>query len=168
MADIQGTSVHYFIYMCIVQASSVSRPPYNIHGPPGFHGFISKRNELFCNTCWQIYHGVSGLPFAWILRHFSGDICYLLTFPWSFSEMFFLRNQQNMICIFGGWPPNYLIPPEAFWTSMLHCFWPAVQFLLKDQLDRDGEMFVVLLFDICNVYDIVAHDYLYSEYWGRV
>ena len=73
-----------------------------------------------------------------------------------------------MIWIFGGWPQNYLITPEAFWTSMLHCFWPAVQFLLKDQLDRDGEMSVVLLFDICNVYDIVAHDYLYSEYWGRV
>ena len=47
MADIQGTSLHYFIYMCIVQASSVSRPPYNIHGPPGFYGFISERNKFF-------------------------------------------------------------------------------------------------------------------------
>ena len=31
-----------------------------------------------------------------------------------------------------------------------------------------GEMFVVLIFDICNVYEIIAYDWLYSWYWGRV
>ena len=29
-------------------------------------------------------------------------------------------------------------------------------------------MSVVLIFDIYNVYEIVAYDWLYSQYWGRV
>ena len=31
-------------------------------------------------------------------------------------------------------------------------------------LDRAGEMSVVLIFDICNIYEIVAYDWLYSQY----
>ena len=27
---------------------------------------------------------------------------------------------------------------------------------------------VVLIFDICNAYEIFASDFLYSQYWGRV
>ena len=27
---------------------------------------------------------------------------------------------------FRGWPQNYLTTPEAFWTSMLHCFRPDI------------------------------------------
>ena len=34
--------------------------------------------------------------------------------------------------------------------------------MYKDLLDRAGEMSVVLIFDICNVYEIVAYDWLYS------
>ena len=29
-------------------------------------------------------------------------------------------------------------------------------------------MSVVLIFDICNAYEIVAYDWLYSQYWGRL
>ena len=43
----------------------------------------------------------------------------------------------------------------------------------QDLLDRAGEMFVVLVFDICNIYEIVAfdwlyYDWLYWQYWGQV
>ena len=86
--------------------------------------------------------------------------------------MFFLRNHQYIICNFGGWPKNYLTMSEAVWTSMLHCLRSAVQFsreicswttqgpqrLLKDLLN------VALIFDICNVYEIVTYDWLYSQY----
>ena len=34
--------------------------------------------------------------------------------------------------------------------------------LLKDLLDRAGDMSVVLIFDIRNVYEIAAYDWLYS------
>ena len=40
--------------------------------------------------------------------------------------------------------------------------------LLKDLLDSAGEISVVLIFDICNVCEIVAYNWLYSQYWGRV
>ena len=40
--------------------------------------------------------------------------------------------------------------------------------LLKDLLNRAGELPVVLIFDNCNLYEIVAYDWLYSQYWGRV
>ena len=39
--------------------------------------------------------------------------------------------------------------------------------LLKDLVDRAGEM-SVLIFDICNVYEIVAYDWLYLQYCDRV
>ena len=29
-------------------------------------------------------------------------------------------------------------------------------------------MFMVFIFDICNVYEIAASDWLYSQCWGRV
>ena len=38
----------------------------------------------------------------------------------------------------------------------------------KDLLDRAGEMPVFLIFNISNVYEIVAYDWLYSQGWGRV
>ena len=40
--------------------------------------------------------------------------------------------------------------------------------LLKDLLNHAGEISVVLIFDISNVYEIVAYDWLYLKYWGRV
>ena len=40
--------------------------------------------------------------------------------------------------------------------------------LLKDLLDHPGEISVVLIFDICNVYEIFAYDWLYSQYLGLV
>ena len=39
--------------------------------------------------------------------------------------------------------------------------------MYKDLLDRAGEMSVVLIFDICNVYEIFPFDWLYSRYWGQ-
>ena len=40
--------------------------------------------------------------------------------------------------------------------------------LLKDLLNRASAISVVLIFDISNVYEIVAYDWLYLQYWGRV
>ena len=40
--------------------------------------------------------------------------------------------------------------------------------LLKDLLNHAGELPVVLIFDICNVYEIVVINWLYSQYWGWV
>ena len=40
--------------------------------------------------------------------------------------------------------------------------------LLKDRLNRAGKMPVVFNFDICNVYEMVAYDWLYSQYRGRL
>ena len=34
--------------------------------------------------------------------------------------------------------------------------------------DRAGEMSVILIFNIRNVYEVVAYDWRYSQYWGRV
>ena len=58
MADIQGISLYFFIYMCIVQAYSVSTTKCTLdyqNRLPRFHGFISERNELLSNTCWFIF-----------------------------------------------------------------------------------------------------------------
>ena len=38
----------------------------------------------------------------------------------------------------------------------------------KDLLNRAGKMSVVLIFNICNAYEIVAYEWLYLPYWGRV
>ena len=40
--------------------------------------------------------------------------------------------------------------------------------LLKDLLNRAGEITSVLISDICNVYEIAAYDWLYLQYLGRV
>ena len=40
--------------------------------------------------------------------------------------------------------------------------------LPKDLLVPAGEMLVVLICDICNAYEIVAYDWLYSHYWGPI
>ena len=42
-----------------------------------FSDFMAK--DIFIKLCLQIYQGVSRLSFVWILRHFSGDICFLFT-----------------------------------------------------------------------------------------
>ena len=71
---------------------------------------------------------MSALSFVWILT-FSW--LYMLSLYFSLQILLsnvFLRNHQYIICNFGGWPQNYLTTPEAFWTSMLHCFRPTVQF----------------------------------------
>ena len=39
-----------------------------------------------------------------------------------------MTGRVYMIFNFDGSPQNYLTILEAFWTSMLHCFWPVVQF----------------------------------------
>ena len=44
------------------------------------------------------------------------------------SKLCFSQEVIIMICNFGGWPQNYVTMLEAFSTSMLHCFRPAVQF----------------------------------------
>ena len=40
--------------------------------------------------------------------------------------------------------------------------------VLKDLLNLVGKMPTVFIFDICNVYVIVAYARLYLQYWGRV
>ena len=71
----------------------------------------------------------------------------------------FLQGTNKVICKLGGWPQNYLTTHEAFWTSILYCFRPVVQFsreICSILLNCACEMSVVLVFDICNVYEIVA------------
>ena len=40
--------------------------------------------------------------------------------------------------------------------------------LLKDLLNHAGEMSVVSIFNICNIYEIDAYEWLYLQYWGQV
>ena len=40
--------------------------------------------------------------------------------------------------------------------------------MLKDLLNCADEMLVVLIFDICNVFEIVTYEWLYLHYLGRV
>ena len=48
------------------------------------------------------------------------------------SKKRFSEGPINMICNFSSWTQNYITTPEICWTSMLHCFWPAVQFSQKN------------------------------------
>ena len=66
-----------------------------------------------------------------------------------------------MICNFDKWPQNYLIKYTPLFQA---CCLVFSRNMYKDLLDRAGEMSVVLIFDICNVYEIVAYDWLYSQY----
>ena len=54
--------------------------------------------------------------------------------------MFFPRNHQYISCNFGDLLRN----------------------LVKDLVDRAGKMSVVPISDVCDVYEIVAYDWLYS------
>ena len=53
---------------------------------------------------------------------------------------------------------------QLFWA----CCPVFPRHLLKELLNRAGEMSVVLIFGICNVYEIAAYDWLYSQYSGCV
>ena len=111
---------------------------------------------------------MSGLSFVWILRHFSGDT----SFPFrSFLIPFFPRNHQYDLYF---WWLAWELSHHA--QSILNKYAPLFpacssvfpRDLLKDLLDRFGEMSMILTFDIWNVYEIVAYDWLYSQYWGWV
>ena len=58
----------------------------------------------------------------------------------------------------------------TFWTSYAPLFQACClvfpRNLLKDVLNRAGEVCVVLTFDICNIYEIVAYEWLYLQYCG--
>ena len=119
---------------------------------------------MFVNLSWRVWI-IFRLNFKKFLWRYMLALCLPLLF---LLNKVFSKKTSMMICNFGGWHRIYLTTPKAFWTSMLHCFKPAVRFSLEDLLDRAGEMFVVHVFDICNVYKIVAYDWLHSQYWGRV
>ena len=68
-----------------------------------------------------------------------------------------------MICNFDKWPQNYLIKYTPLFQA---CCLVFSRNMHKDLLDHPGEMSVVLIFDICNVYETVAYDWLYSQYSG--
>ena len=62
---------------------------------------------------------------------------------------------------------------KTFWTSNAPLFQACClvfqKNLLKDLLNQDvGKMSVVLVFNICNAYEIVAYEWLYLQYWGQV
>ena len=77
-----------------------------------------------------------------------------------------------MICNFGGWPQNHFTTSEAFWTNMFHCFGLALQ-LSHEICWRSYSIALArclssFFFGTCNIYEIVAYDWLYSQYWGQV
>ena len=62
---------------------------------------------------------------------------------------------------------------KTFWTSIAPLFQACClvfqKNLLEDLLNQDvGKMSVVLVFNICNAYEIVAYEWLYLQYWGQV
>ena len=88
--------------------------------------------------------------------------------------MFFPRNYQYVIC--NSEEPRLVSElsyhawgiPNKYAPLFQACCSVFSRNLLKDLLDWAGEMSVVLIFDICNVYEIVAYDWLHSRCWGRV
>ena len=78
--------------------------------------------------------------------------------------------------VFPKEPPIWFVSLETglkiIWQLPRHSkqVCPIVSGLLfiQDLLDHAGEMSVVLIFDIYNNYEIVAYDWLYSQYWGLV
>ena len=104
MTHIQGTTLKYFIYMCIVQAISVST-----------------------TTLTTIDHHIFMVSF-W--RHRAEDIL------------------------------------NKYAPLLQACCSVFPRKLPEDLLNRDGELTVVLIFDICNVHEIVAYDWLHSQHWG--
>ena len=76
-----------------------------------------------------------------------------------------------MIYNFGSWPQNYLTSPRhsgQVCSLFQACCSVFPRNWLKDLLEGASEMYVVLSFDICNVYEIVTYDWLYSQYLVRV
>ena len=158
----------------------------SLHRPPSFHGFIFwvkwiTLQHLLLNLSRRVWIIFRSNFKTFFLRYM---IYLYLSIQILLSNVF--RNGQYMICNFGGWPQSYLTTPEAFWTSMSHCFRAAVQFsreiccgekfvVARNLLRREiccGEKFVVarclvLIFDICDVYEF-ALDWLYSHHWGRL
>ena len=62
---------------------------------------------------------------------------------------------------------------KTFWTSNAPLFQACClvfpKNLLKDLLSQDvGKMSVVLVFNICNAYEIITYEWLYLQYWGQV
>ena len=57
-----------------------------------------------------------------------------------------------------------IVLPRPRHSEQVHSIVLSLLFSFPDLLDRTGEMFVVLIFDICNDYEIVAYDWLYSQY----
>ena len=115
---------------------------------------------------------MSTLSFVWIWRHLSGDICFPLTCPFrSFKVTFSPRNHQYDLQFW--WLASEL---SHHARGNLNKYAPLFQAccsvfarnILKDLLNSACEMPVVLIFDICNVYGIVAYDWLFSQYSGQV
>ena len=122
--------------------------------------FISKKLQLY------VYHGVSGLSFVWILRHFSGDICFLFTCP--------LPHQILLGKAFPKEPSIWfavllaclrIISPRPGYSEQACSIASGLLLSFVDKfargLDRASEMSVVITFDICNVYEIFAYNWLY-------
>ena len=124
-------------------------------------------NVISKKLCLQIYHGVSGLSLVWILRNFFGDICFILTSPFrSFLSNVFPKEPSI-------WFANLVADLRIISLRLRHSeqvcsivsslLFSFPRNLLKDLLDRAGEICVVLIFDIWNNYD-----WLYSQCWGWV
>ena len=80
--------------------------------------------------------------------------------------MFITENCCSKFTIMSFWAPALNspaetgIPKKSLDTSLV-----SPGNLLKDLLNNHaGKLLVVLIFDICNVYEIVAYDWLYSQY----
>ena len=116
---------------------------------------------------------MSGLFFISILRYFFW--LYML-FPYlplqTLLSNAFYQETINMIYNFGSWPQKCLRLSKTFWTNYAPLFQASClvfrRNMLKDLLNCADEMLLVLIFDICNSYEIVTYEWLYLHYWGSV
>ena len=77
-----------------------------------FYGKCYSQNVVFVN-----YHDMSRLSFIWILRHFSGKICFLFTGPFRSFWVFSPKKISIWFYNFCDWPQNDLTMPEALFHA---------------------------------------------------
>ena len=118
---------------------------------------------------------MSKLSFVWILRHFSGNVAML---------SLYLPLQILLNSIFPKEPSIWfvnlvtdlrIISPHLRHSEQVCSIVSSLLFSFTEKfaqgprlLDSACGIPVVLIFDICNVYEIVAYDWLYSQYRGQV
>ena len=113
---------------------------------------------------------MSGLSFVWILRYFSGDICFLLICPFRyFYVTFFPRNQKYDLKFW--WLASELSYPRL--SQQVYSIASGLLFSFPEKFDQ-GPLRSCWR-DVCGPYFwhlqwlwICRYDLPYSQYWVRV